>query len=132
MATSAEYSPEFEAAWENYPKRASHSSNPKRGAWQQWEKRIKEGVDPGFMLKQTIRYAQSMKAAGKVGTEFVMMAQTFYGPRRPFEQEWGVPENKNGPDWQQRQWDRNKQPATSEPVRTERWQIRGREFSPTS
>jgi hypothetical protein len=122
MAVDADYSPEFEAAWANYPRR--HGNNPKKGAWTQWQKRVKEGVDQGELLKQTVLYKRHCEREQKIGTSYTMMAQTFYGPSRPFESDWGPEEQKAaGPDWQARHWERKRE-APVEPVRTEGWQPR--------
>ncbi|EPS0008308.1 helix-turn-helix domain-containing protein, partial [Escherichia coli] len=43
-----EYSPEFEQAWQEYPKRAG--GNSKSAAFKAWKARIREGVTPETML----------------------------------------------------------------------------------
>jgi hypothetical protein len=117
MAKTDDFSPEFEAAWGNYPRRMGNNS--KRGAWTQWQKRISEGVDPGFMLKQTVLYKKHCEREDKIGTAFVMMAQTFYGPSRPFESDYGPDES--GPSWN-RPWGRERPPT--DPGTTGRWEIK--------
>lgn len=84
-----EYSPEFEAAWQAYPKRTG--GNPKPGAWKHWKARLKEGVKPEAMLEGVKRYAAFMQATGNTGTQYVKQAATFFGPDRHFEESWQVP-----------------------------------------
>ena len=43
-----DYSPEFETAWQDYPKRAG--GNSKAAAWKAWKARLKDGVNPEAML----------------------------------------------------------------------------------
>lgn len=68
----------FERAWSEYPKR--EGDNPKRPALRAWRARIGDGEDPQEMLGATIAYRRRVRADGKDGTEYVMMARTFYGP----------------------------------------------------
>lgn len=80
------YAPEFEDAWKQYPERIG--SNPKRDAWHAWSARKLEGVHPLAMANGTARYARFCDVMGKTRTEFVMQARRFYGPSRPFEEQW--------------------------------------------
>ncbi|HHS9579441.1 TPA: conserved phage C-terminal domain-containing protein, partial [Raoultella planticola] len=50
-----DYSPEFETAWDAYPKRAG--GNSKAGAFKAWKARLKDGVKPDDMLAGVKRYA---------------------------------------------------------------------------
>ncbi|WP_313686060.1 helix-turn-helix domain-containing protein [Pantoea sp.] len=84
-----EYSPEFETAWHAYPKRAG--GNPKPSAWKAWSGRIREGAKPDDMIAGVIRYAAWVLATGKLGTEYVKQAATFFGPDRHFDEAWEVP-----------------------------------------
>jgi DNA-binding transcriptional ArsR family regulator len=89
-----EYSPEFETAWQAYPKRAG--GNPKAAAWKHWKARLNEGVKPEAMLEGVKRYAAFVQATGNTGTQYVKQAATFFGPDRHFEESWQVPANQLG------------------------------------
>lgn len=84
-----DYSPEFETAWQAYPKRAGGNSKP--GAFKAWKARLKDGVKPEDMLAGVKRYAAYARATGSVGTQFVKQATTFFGPDRHFEEAWQAP-----------------------------------------
>jgi len=73
-----EYPEDFELFWGCYPDR--HGGNPKKSAYKTWRARRKEGVKIVDLMKAVKSYAREMNEAGKVGTEFVMQAQTFLGP----------------------------------------------------
>lgn len=83
-----EYSPEFEQAWQAYPKRAG--GNPKHSAYKSWNARLREKVTPADMLAGVRRYAAFLTSTGKTGTEFVKQAATFFGPDRHFDEAWLV------------------------------------------
>lgn len=88
--------PEFEAALANYPKRAGN--NPKRTAYKAWCARRAEGVTLQALHGGVQRYARWCVATGKVGTEYVMRASTFFGPDRPFEQGFPIaPDTESAP-----------------------------------
>lgn len=89
-----DYSPEFETAWESYPKRAG--GNSKAGAFKAWKARLKDGVKPDDMLAGVKRYAAYARATGSVGTQFVKQAATFFGPDRHFEESWQSPSAPGG------------------------------------
>ncbi|QGY29053.1 hypothetical protein [Pantoea cypripedii] len=84
-----DYSPEFETAWQAYPKRAG--GNPKQTAWKHWNARIREGINPADMLAGVQRYAAYISATGKTGTEYVKQAATFFGPDQHFAERWTAP-----------------------------------------
>jgi biotin operon repressor len=86
--TKQEYSPEFEEAWQAYPKRAG--GNPKPSAWKAWSARIREGVKPSDMLAGVQRYAAYITSTGKAGSEYVKQAATFFGPDYHFAESWEV------------------------------------------
>ncbi|HCE8860334.1 TPA: helix-turn-helix domain-containing protein [Klebsiella michiganensis] len=89
-----DYSPEFETAWDSYPKRAG--GNSKAGAFKAWKARLKDGVKPDDMLAGVKRYAAYARATGSVGTQFVKQAATFFGPDRHFEESWQSPSAPGG------------------------------------
>lgn len=84
-----DYSPEFEEAWQVYPKRAG--GNPKPSAWKAWSARIREGVKPADMLAGVQRYASYVTATGKANSEYVKQASTFFGPDHHFAESWDAP-----------------------------------------
>jgi len=89
-----DYSPEFETAWQAYPKRAG--GNSKSGAFKAWKARLKDGVKPEDMLAGVKRYAAYARATGSIGTQFVKQAATFFGPDRHFEESWQAPSAPGG------------------------------------
>lgn len=88
-ARAAEGSPEFEQAWSLYPKRAG--GNSKADALKAWNARIAGGIESARMLDGVQRYAAFCKATGKIGTEYVKQAATFFGPGLHFDAEWTLP-----------------------------------------
>ncbi|EFN2595373.1 helix-turn-helix domain-containing protein [Escherichia coli] len=89
-----EYSPEFEQAWQEYPKRAG--GNSKSAAFKAWKARLREGIKPETMLDGVRRYAAWVRATGNTGTQFVKQAATFFGPDRHFEEAWQQPAAPGG------------------------------------
>ncbi|SXZ98933.1 helix-turn-helix domain-containing protein [Klebsiella pneumoniae] len=89
-----DYSPEFETAWQAYPKRAG--GNSKSGAFKAWKARLKDGVKPEDMLAGVKRYAAYARATGSVGTQYVKQAASFFGPDRHFEESWQAPSAPGG------------------------------------
>lgn len=89
-----EYSPEFEQAWQEYPKRAG--GNSKSAAFKAWKARLREGIKPETMLDGVKRYAAWVRATGNTGTQFVKQAATFFGPDRHFEDFWQQPAAPGG------------------------------------
>lgn len=75
---TAGYSAEFETCWSKYPKRAG--GNSKKAAHKAWAARIREGVTAEALDAAVQAYASEMIAKGKVGTEYVKQAATFFGP----------------------------------------------------
>lgn len=71
------YPEAFERLWAEYPQRPN---NPKKPAFKQYQRRILEGVPVLTLLGAVMNYAGQMRYAGKIGTEYVMQAQTFLGP----------------------------------------------------
>ena len=89
-----DYSPEFETAWQAYPKRAG--GNSKAAAFKAWNARLKDGVKPEVMLAGVKRYAAYARATGSAGTQYVKQAASFFGPDRHFEESWQVPSAPGG------------------------------------
>jgi hypothetical protein len=82
------YTPEFEQAWADYPKRLG--GNPKKDAWHAWNARTKEGVSPQTMIDGVSRYAEFIRETGKQGTEYVMQTVKFFGVNELFADDWAV------------------------------------------
>lgn len=89
-----DYSPEFEKAWQAYPKRAG--GNSKAAAFKAWNARLKDGVKPEAMLAGVKRYAAFARATGSAGTQYVKQAASFFGPDRHFEESWQAPSAPGG------------------------------------
>ena len=89
-----DYSPEFEKAWQAYPKRAG--GNSKAAAFKAWNARLKDGVKPEAMLAGVKRYAAYARATGSAGTQYVKQAASFFGPDRHFEESWQAPSAPGG------------------------------------
>lgn len=79
----------FDQAWKGYPKRAGN--NPKGRAVRQWNARLRGRASAMDMLAAVRRYAAFCAATGKLGLETVMMASTFFGADKPYEQSWEIP-----------------------------------------
>ena len=80
------YPLDFERVWRKYPKR--DGGNPKPRAFKAWSARIKSGVDAAEIESGVERYAEHLSAKGKIGTEFVLQAATFFGPDEHWNQDW--------------------------------------------
>ncbi len=80
------YSEEFELAWKEYPKRAG--GNSKADAFKAWTARIKSGATAQELTDGVRRYAAYVTTAGKLNTEFVKQASTFFGPSKHYEEPW--------------------------------------------
>lgn len=76
----------FELSWTKYPKRLG--GNNKRAAFKAWNTRLKKGATTDEMYAGTERYAAFIRSAGKEGTEYVLMAATFYGPNQHYLESW--------------------------------------------
>lgn len=83
-----QYSDEFLEAWGQYPKRAG--GNPKSRAYKAWKARVRQGHTPETILAGLKRYANFCVKSGKVDTELVMQAATFFGPDENFLEQWSV------------------------------------------
>ncbi|HCT5924701.1 TPA: DNA-binding protein [Klebsiella pneumoniae] len=92
------YPEEFELAWREYPKRAG--VNSKVDAFKAWTARIKSGATAQELTDGVRRYADYVTAAGKLNTEYVKQASTFFGPSKHYEELWSfeVPTGKRDPN----------------------------------
>lgn len=81
----ADVDPEgFAEAWAAYPKR--QGGNPRATAVKAWKARLRGGITAAEMIAGTKRYAEHCRAEDKVGSAFVMMAATFFGPDLRFRE----------------------------------------------
>ena len=93
-ASKVEYTAEFEALWEAYPKRPGN--NPKGKAFTAYKKQLLDHVVSyqgnlrHNMLAGTRRYSDYCDATNKTGTEYVLQTATFLGPEKHYENEWEV------------------------------------------
>ncbi|STR68187.1 Uncharacterised protein [Raoultella ornithinolytica] len=92
------YSEEFELVWKEYPKRAG--GNSKADAFKAWTARIKSGATVQELTDGVRRYAGYVAAAGKLNTEYVKQASTFFGPSKHYEEQWSfeAPTGKRDPN----------------------------------
>ena len=86
--TPAPYTPEFEAAWAAYPRRAG--GNPKKAAYRCWRARVRQGASEDELEQGVVRYARFCDATDKTGSEFVMQASRFFGPDEHWREDWAV------------------------------------------
>jgi hypothetical protein len=74
----SEYTPEFEAFWEAYPRRKE-----KQAAYRCWKARLREGTQPRVMIEAARLYAEECCRKG-TQEEFIKQAKTFLGPNKTF------------------------------------------------
>lgn len=84
--SKTDYTEEFELAWREYPKRAG--GNSKADAFKAWTARVKSGATPHELTDGVRRYAAYVTASGKLNTEYVKQASTFFGPSKHYEEPW--------------------------------------------
>jgi len=85
-----EYPEKFEILWKMYPKRVPN--NPKRGAYEKYNARLKEGVLYSDLQAAVLRYYNYCRKKDKINTEFVYQMQTFLGVKvAGWEEDWEVP-----------------------------------------
>lgn len=87
-----EYPEDFERTWETYPKR--NGDNPKRSALKAWSARRKAGHTAEVIHAGVERYRRWCEATGKINTETVKQAATFFGPDESFLLPWDIPAAK--------------------------------------
>lgn len=83
------YPDAFEQLWQAYPKRSG--GNPKHTAWLLWQKLVNAGEDPDAIMAGVLRYRAWCEATGKIGTETVKMAKSFFGPDQAWKESWDLP-----------------------------------------
>lgn len=86
---------EFDALWSRYPKRAGGNSRKEAlAAYRASRKRH----TPEVIAAGLERYRAFIEATGKVGTEYVKQAASFFGPKDHFLEPWDVPAAKRQAD----------------------------------
>jgi hypothetical protein len=85
-------SPITEVIKQIFPRRAG--SQPWRKADKAIRARVAAGEQEAEMIEGARRYADFCRATGKIGTEFVMQASTFFGPDRRYLEAWDRPASK--------------------------------------
>ena len=91
-ASKSAYPDWFEVIMKHYPKRVG--SNPKKRAYSAATARDSEEPSLTAMDMGAQRYAAFCDATGKTGTEYVMMAATFFGPEKHYENDWEIPKQE--------------------------------------
>ena len=85
-ASNGEYPTAFEAVWAIYPKRSG--GNSKREALMAWRARLRSGVPAEVLHAGVERYLAFCESEQKVGSRFVMMAASFFGPGEHYLEPW--------------------------------------------
>ncbi len=88
-SAKAGYPQWFETLWSQFPPRSGASD--KRRALQAANARVGEGKTPDDFLAAVDRYAKFVRATGRWGSQYVMQAQTFFGPGGHVDNPWSVP-----------------------------------------
>ena len=86
------YTQQFTDLWLIYPKR--RPANPKKAAFKAFSARLKQGYSYDDMKSGLIRYIACKEAEGQIGTQFIMLGATFFGPDEWFLEEWEAPVNE--------------------------------------
>jgi hypothetical protein len=79
----------FQHLWRMYPERAG--SNPKLDARRAFNATLKRGNDLDEIEAGLKRYIRFCETTGKIGTETVMQAATFFGPSERWSEPWKLP-----------------------------------------
>ena len=114
-----DYDTNFNDIWEKYPKRLGN--NPKNLAYRAYNARIAEGIKWEDLMVGVKRYKAFCDATHKTGTEFVMQASTFFGPRYEFEEEWTLPTVENIQPRTNEEWMKKGVSIGVEPRTNESW-----------
>lgn len=88
-AITPQLPPQFIEAWNAYPKRGG--GNSRAEALKSWKARVKAGANPDEITDGVKRYAAFVEATGKVGTEYVKQAASFFGPSEHYLERWDAP-----------------------------------------
>lgn len=85
-AKTTGYTPEFDAAWSEYPTRPGNS---KAAAFKAWAARLKAGATVEQMIEGVRAYAIYVKAE-RTEPQFIKQAATFFGPGEHYAADWKV------------------------------------------
>ncbi len=77
--------PQFDAAWNAYPRRPNNSRTKARDAW---NTSIKRGASPDAMLQGTKAYAAYVERE-RIEPRFIKQGSTFYGPKEHWLDDYG-------------------------------------------
>lgn len=91
--SKADYPDWFESIWLTYPPRLG--GNSKSDAFKTCNARIKEGYTTDQLEAAAHRYRVFILATGKLNTEYVKQASTFFGPGGHIDNEWRVPSGQD-------------------------------------
>lgn len=94
---TSDYSPEFEQAWKDKPRR--EGGNSKKAAHKAWKARIREGANVNDLVDGMERYRKFCEAKKIIGTDKVKMMATFWGPDEHYLESYslGQPEVNSSP-----------------------------------
>lgn len=95
VAPKKDFPPEFDLAWQHYPRRAG--GNPKPRALKAWRARRRDGDSADLITEGVKRYAKFCRETGKINTEFIMQACTFFGPDKHYLATWATPAPRSPP-----------------------------------
>lgn len=87
-----EYPEEFERLWSIYPKRCG--GNPKIKAFKAYKARLKDGYSYESILNGLTLYAEFCRKTGRINSEYVLQAATFFGPDERFLDDWRIPNHR--------------------------------------
>lgn len=90
------YPASFERIWDAYPSR--DGPNPKKAGYRKVRALVRNGIEPGKLLAATEAYASRLEREGRVGTEFVKHASTFFGPDEHWREELRLAEENGTSD----------------------------------
>lgn len=79
----------FDSVWKHYPRRSG--GNPRSKAEKAWNARLHEGIQPAALAASVTRYRAFCQATNRIGTEYVMMGSTFFGPDSRWDDPWEAP-----------------------------------------
>lgn len=95
-SSQVKYAEAFEEIWKNYPKRKG--GNPKKKAYAAYCARRKEDLAYNMFYYAVLNYSDFCDTTEKTGTEWVMQTATFFGPDRPYLDDWTLPKVKPSED----------------------------------
>ena len=79
----------FESLWDIFPERAGGDN--KKTAYQKACARLKDGASTDQLINASERYLKYIVHTGKIGTEYVKQAATFFGNLDNITNQWALP-----------------------------------------